>query len=712
MESTNARQGYRFDEFVVDTAQRTLQRRGTPVQLPSRAFDALVYLIEHRDRCVGKDEIISAIWHDVVVTDDSLIHAIGVLRRALRDGRQQPRFIRTVPRRGYRFVAAVDTDGASGPRPADTDAATPDALSTTPARLTAGLPKPWLAGLAAAAVAVIAVVWLTGREPDAATSAAAGVQLFQPAPAGTRIVSGGMLSPDGAYLAFAARDEASGETELWVRSLRGSELRRLPGTSGASKPFWSPDSRRIAFFAGGELVTYDPDRDFRMALAPVFAAGGGTWSSDDTILYAEWNTGLFRVPASGDGPAETVAALDRENDDIAIAWPQFFPDNRRFLFQITSLDPDRTGVYVGDLATGRQSRLLETTSSATLAPPHHILHVRNDMLIAEEFDPERIELTGRASVVARGLSEPSLAAENVVSSSADLLAFQHGITRQNLAWHDRHGRQQSVLRLPAPLFNPRLSPDGTQLLGTGAVTTDPGLWLVRLERETYSRLAPDAIGPIWSADGIQVAYTARNGFDLIISTVDVPDVRHVLTSDSTVKILNDWSPDGGDIVFSRHDESTHLDLWRLDVETGATAPLLATPANETQARISPDGNRIAYASDESGRLEVYVAGFPGMNDPQLVSGSGGGQPQWRSDQGELFYLASDRAVTAVEARPDGSFGAPEKLFGAPTAGDPGDARDHFAVDGSGTRFLVDGAINDNDGHAITVVVNWSTGLPD
>jgi Tol biopolymer transport system component/DNA-binding winged helix-turn-helix (wHTH) protein len=722
MDSTMAHQGYRCDEYTVDTGRRALQRNGEPIPLPSRAFDTLAYLIEHRDRCVHKDEIIGAIWNDVVVTDDSLIHAISALRRALGDGRRQPRFIQTVPRRGYRFVGSVEPigrpPGASDPdvvRDADEYAAGDTAVMPQQARrIQLGRPER-LVGLAAVLAVILAVFFVDRRGPSDATPAAAGIRLFQPAPEGASIVSGGVLSPDGRQLAFVARDDASGKTALWIRALHTSELRRLDGTDGASKPFWSPDSGGIAFFANGSLIALDLGSESTQTVATVFAAGGGTWGADDTILFAEWTGGLYAVPASGDGDVATVATLDRQADDIAFAWPQFFPDSRRFLYQVVSLDPTRSGVYVGDLLSGEHFRLLETTSAATLAPPHHVLHVDNDMLIAEELDPDRLELTGRAIVVARGLSEPTLATENMVSASADLLAFQHGLRRQNLAWFSRAGEELDALALPTMLFNPRISPDGSRLLGSGSVTKDPGLWLVKLDREEFSRLEDDAIGPIWSRDGRRIAFTSRSGFDLVVRSVDSSDDRRLLASDDGVKILNDWSPDGRRLVYTRQGASTDLDLWVIDVSTGAAEPLLASAASETQARISPDGEWVAYASDESGVLEVYVARFPELDRRRMVSNGGGGQPQWRTDRSELYYLSPDRTIMAVAVVDDADpidFGSPQRLFRAATAGDPGDARDHFASDADGTRFLIDSAVSENDGQAITVMVNWSSDLHD
>jgi DNA-binding winged helix-turn-helix (wHTH) protein/Tol biopolymer transport system component len=716
--------GYAFGEFRIDVGLRKLWQNDAAVQIPSRAFDALVYLIEHRDRLVQKDEIIAAIWQDVVVTDDSLIHAISVLRRALTDERQHPKYIETIPRRGYRFIAPVQiaTSPAAPLSAAPEFAASelpgpPEAVVAAPLAAAAGgrLPRraiPMAVWLAAAGAAVIAgpIIVAALARPSAGVVEPSAIRLFQPPPAGTSIASGGVLSPDGRYLAFVARDDALGKTALWVRALYSDKLERLDATDDASKPFWAPDSYRIGFFANRQLLTTSLANERPRAVAAVeLTAAGGSWGSDDTLLFANWAKGIYSVRASGDGQITAVAALDREAQDIAFAWPQFLPDGRHFLYQVVSLDPARTGSYVGDLDTLESTRLLETESPAVFAPPRYVLHVRKDMLIAEEFDVARFALTGRALVVARGVSAPSLGADNIVSAAANLLAFQHGVNKQNLAWFDRAGENLHTLAMPTVLFNPRVSPDGSQLLATSSVTTDPGLWVASLSREEFARLEKDAIGPLWAPDGRRIAFTARGGVDLLVRPIDGRESSQLLITDGAVKILNDWSPDGTHLVYTKVDDRSGPDLWAVDVESAAARPLLATPFSEFQARISPDGRWIAYSSDESGALEVYVQRYPELGDKRRVSIAGGGQAQWRADQRELFYLSADRSLMSVEVDAEDriAFGAPRKLFRPSIAGDPADARDHYVATADGTKFLVDGAVRDGNDAVITVMVNWS-----
>ena len=247
------------------------------------------------------------------------------------------------------------------------------------------------------------------------------------------------------------------------------------------------------------------------------------------------------------------------------------------------------------------------------------------------------------------------------------------------------------------------------MLATGAVTTNPGLWLASISHEEYARLESDAIAPLWAPDGNRLAFTARGGVDLLVREVASEANSATLLRGGPVKILNDWSPDGATIVFTQSDERTKLDLWTVALADRRPAPLLATPFNEMQARLSPDGNWITYVADTTGTLEVYVSRYPSLTDTRRVSQAGGGQPQWRSDQLELFFVSADRELMAVSVTNGESLslGTPRALFRAPISGGPADAREFYAVAADGQTFLIDSAASNEARAPITVMVNWA-----
>lgn len=681
-------------------------RDGKAIALPARAVDALAYLVTHRDRIVDKDELIAAVWRDVAVTDDSLVHAISVVRRTLGDDPTHASFIETVPRRGYRFVGTVDDGTASAaPSPEATSDASPARHAAGRTRLSMAPPR-WLAVAAALLVVAALTAYLVNRTGFERPPTASVQQL---APAGTEIVSGGIVSPSGRHLAFIARDQ-TGQTSLWLRALAERDARRIPDTEGAAQPFFSPDGGAIAYFLNGTLVTRTLAGGRARTIASVTGApAGGTWGADDVIVFAEWTTGLNAVPAGG-GQVSTVTRLDHSALDVAHAWPQFLPDGRRLLYQVISPDTTRAGVYAGGIDAGGATRILGDASAATYVAPGLLVYIQRGMLIAEPFDAARLRLGGTPLLLARDVATPSLAEGNGISASPAVLAFRAGASNQQLTWVDRAGVPQGSLDVPRPMFNFRVAPSGRFILAASSLTDSTGLWLVDLEERQSTQLEVDGIAPLWSPDGASFAFTSRAGLDVHVRARSSSRRPRPVVSDAAVKVLNDWSSQR-DLIYTRHDPATKLDLWQMPVSGNNSRPLLQTPFNEVQARISPDGRWIAYVSDASGTQEVYVRRYPELDEPRRVSSGGGVQPQWRTDQQELFYLSPDRSLMAVtvDGGNDLRLNQPRKLFRSSIRHSPFDARDSYAAMPDGRSFLIDAGRADA-ASAVTILVKWANGL--
>jgi DNA-binding winged helix-turn-helix (wHTH) protein/Tol biopolymer transport system component len=701
----------RFGPFTIDLEARKLRRGDEPIALPSRALAALVYLIEHRDRLVEREEIIAAVWHDVAVTDDSLIHAVSVIRRALGDDPSHASFIETIPRRGYRFVGTIEPVEPADPEPGGPSDVAAALSSPTEPQL---LSRHWRPAIAAALGIVVLIAVATIARWSALTgdrSRDASTHLEQIAPPGTTIVSGAAVSPAGRRLAFVARDERTGKTALWIRALDAIEPRMLPDSEGASNPFFSPDGQILAFFRNGRLVAAEVTGKRPHTIAPVSGApAGGSWGADGVIVFAEWMTGLFAVASTG-GPVTPLTRLDHTALDVAHAWPQFLPDGRRFLYQVVSPDNTRAGVYVSSLDSRTSTRLLDDAAAAIYVAPGFLLYVQQDRLMVEPFDANHLRLGGRPVLLSRDISAPSLAEGSVVSASRDLLAFRAGGSKQQLTWVDRSGLPQGSLEVPTSMFNFRVSPDGQFVLAASSLTDATGVWLVDLTSRHSTQLAADGIAPLWSPDGRRLAFTSRAGLDLHVRPSSGGARLDPIISDQSVKVLNDWSAHAQAIIYTRHDPVSRLDLWHVPLAGGAARPLLNDAFNEAQARISPDGRWLAYVADGTGTQEVYVRRYPELDRPRQVSNGGGGQPQWRADQRELFYLSPDRSLmasTVTDAR-EVSFGAPRRLFRTSIAEGPSAARDSYATMPDGRSFLID-ARGDASARPITVMLNWTAGL--
>ena len=712
-----------FGAFRLDPAARELKRGDDGIALPPKVFDTLLVLVRNGGRIVKKDELISAVWPDSFVSDDSLTQNIWTLRRALGDDTNQPAFIATIPRHGYRFIAdvrhaadAIPTDhvearSGSGGTAARVIAAPPVPAILPPRYGAWSRPALWTAiglvvGLSAAVIGPLFVA-------APALHANVPVRFTQDAPEGTTLAAGVALSPDGRTLAFVARDASSNTSALWVRALDTGKVRVLPGTEGARQPFWSPNGRAIAFFASGRLKIADMSGGAPTTIATVGEnAVGGSWQRDDLIVFAPWLSGLFAVSASG-GATRPISTLAPEGQESSHRWPEFLPDGRHFLYVVTSANPSRAGTYVGSLDSHERVRLFDSSIVAvTFAPPKHLVYLNADVLMARPFDTSNLAFAGPPVRVAGDIVRPGfLVRPGIAASAAGLLALSGGANPETIAAFNRAGRRLGALDVPGPLFNPVLSPDGTQLVATGR-GEQAGLWLVDLLRGTSMRVVPDGLSAVWAPDGSQIAFGANRigGISNLYrrSLTGAPVDEPLLTSRET-KVLNDWSRDNRHVVYVSSTGQMTRDLWVLPLfGERKPFPYLRTGFNHIQAQISPDGHWLAYASDESGRWEVYTQSFPTPGRKRTISTAGGVEPKWRRDGKELFYLAADHTLMSVEVKggdPAAGVGLPRPLFRASMSGDLADYRHRYAVSDDGGRFFVH-SVEDGRRAPISVVVNW------
>jgi Tol biopolymer transport system component len=493
---------------------------------------------------------------------------------------------------------------------------------------------------------------------------------------------------------------------VWIRAVTGSDLRRLPDTEDASRPFWSPDGQAIGFFAGGYLKRIGIEGTTAQSLATVgLTPGGGTWAPGGEILYAGWRSGLFAVAATG-GTPRPVTTLDPGRGERAHARPQFLPDGRHFLFSIDAVDPDRGGTYIASLdAPGERARLLEV-SGAAFVPPGHLAYVRDGALLMHPFDVRDRRLHGEPWLVAGNVLPPR--GEGSISSSpAGLLSFGGGTLGSRLSWYSRAGELIDEIDTPVPLRDPVLTRDGRQFLAAGG----NALWTVDVARSSTARLATAGAAPYPSPDGSRIAFTSDRdgGISQIYVHAAGAAGDELLLATPENKIVNDWSRDGRFLVYVTTSARTAKDIWLLPMDdtTRTPRPYLVTPFNEIQARVSPDGRWLAYASDESGRWEVYVQSFPDAGRKRVVSVGGGAVPQWREDGRELYYLSASRRIMAVtlDLGGGGRIDAPVVLFEAPVGGRLNSYRSHFMAAPDGQRFLVD-AVEPERRNPVTFLVNW------
>jgi hypothetical protein len=540
------------------------------------------------------------------------------------------------------------------------------------------------------------------------------------------------LSPDGRRLVFVA---IGGDRlqRLWVRRLDALAAQPLTGTEGGAAPFWSPDSRFVAFVAGGKLKKVDVLGGPALPLADVDAgfAPTGAWNRDDVMLFSPTRGPLSRMPASG-GSAAAVIALDSGRDEVTHASPFFLPDQRHFLYLALSRagGAPTTAVYIGSLdGKGEPKRLLEGVSNAMYAQGH-VLFIRARTLMAQPFDSDRMELRGDAVPIAEhvetGNGNTPFGAFTV--SENDVLAYRAGDVdiRSQLIWFDRAAKQLATVGDPADQMNLELSPDGTRaavsILDGGRYTRD--LWIYDVARGLPTRFTfdpADEMLAVWSPDGSRVAFNSRRKgkLDLYVKASSGAGSEEPLLADPRTNLYpSDWSTDGQHLLYfsGNANSPTNNDIWSLPM-SGDRKPteVVRTAFSELYGRFSPDGRFVTYTSNESGRQEVYVSPSNGPGGKWRISTAGGNFSRWRRDGSEIFFLSPDNKLMAAAVEWRGStfrVVSVRPLFDVRPrlAAFSGSAGWPYDVSTDGQRFLVNTLVEEAAPSPITLVVNWTAAL--
>jgi Tol biopolymer transport system component len=526
------------------------------------------------------------------------------------------------------------------------------------------------------------------------------------------------ISADGSMLAIAAA--SNGKQQLWLRAMDSSLAQPIPGTDGASYPFWSPDGRYVAFFAEGRLKKVLASGGPPQALCDSPAGRGGSWNRDGVIIFSTVEGGGFgihRTTADGKAP-ELVLRTPRGIS----RFPQFLPDGRHFLYLVTRASPEENGIYFRSL-DGKENLRLEPDESGFFFGNGRLLFVRENILVAQKVDPASGKAEGDPVPVAAGVGLTSnLAYAPVSVSDNGIMVYESGgsTTRTELAWYERGGK--ALNSQAANGGQPSLSPDGKSVAFMRLSTTGSDFWLWDLSRGAVQLLHKDPTfgeSPLWSPKGDQIVFESNRVAgvpNFYVIDVNGTGQEKALFSSDTRKTPTQWSRDGRFIVYSETNSKTREDLWVLPLENGkAGTPVsfLHSEFNEGFGQLSPDSRWMAYASDESGRREIYVRAFPSGEEPKRISIDGGTQPRWRGDGTELYFIGADGKVMSASIKiADGAkaslepVGAPQILFPAPPLFDYNANGFDYDVTPDGKRFLLNINGNQHVVNALNVTVDW------
>ncbi|HJW14977.1 MAG TPA: protein kinase [Thermoanaerobaculia bacterium] len=549
------------------------------------------------------------------------------------------------------------------------------------------------------------VVWSSLLPPEKTTYHFVGDNAGPPA-----------VSPNGLQIAFTARD-SSGKALLWVRALDSSAARALSGTEDAMYPFWSPDSRFLGFFAGGKLKRIEAAGGPSIVLCDAGDARGGAWSRDGVILFEpHFREPIFKVAANG-GKAEPATKFDDSRKETTHRFPVFLPDGKHFLYLAGShavgTESELHSIYVGSL-DGKPPRHLVNARSKPLYAAGHLLFVRQRTLMAQPFDAKSGTLSGEAfPIVANVQEDPGFFTAVFSVSDNGLLAYQEsgGAGDQHqFTWFDHDGKQLPNPEAKGNLWFPRLSHDGRRLLFAQG---DPGdVWLEDLSRHVTTRLTfnpSDDNSAVWSPDDTRIYFMSqRSGAgDIYQKAASGTGADELLFSSNSLKNPTSVSPDGRYLLYDALNPKTKWDVEALSLTDRKVIPFLHGEFDENEGEFSPDGHWVAYASNESGRYEIYVQPFPEPGGKWQVSTNGGSFPAWRRDGKELFYIAPDRKLMAVPVKTGEAFepGTAAPLFEIRLRNDP---TRHYDVSADGQRFLVNMPLGEETSSPpISLVQNWT-----
>jgi Tol biopolymer transport system component len=537
-------------------------------------------------------------------------------------------------------------------------------------------------------------------------------------PAGLEIGLAVALSPDGTHLVYAARQ--GGIQQLYLRPLAGLEAKPIPGTEGAVQPFFSPDGQWLGFFADGKLKKISVSGGPSISLADGADPRGASWGSQGMIVFAPTRSSALMQVSDAGGTPQPLTHFEK-NDENTHRWPEFLPGGEALLFAAfrSGGNWNDAQIAVQSIGTGERRNLVRGGTHPQYAASGHLIYAQGGNLMAVPFDPQRLEVMGTAVPVVEGVLQSTFtgAAQYSFSNTGSLVYVPGGAqaTQRRLVWVNRNGAEQP-LAAPARAYRGlRLSPDGREV-AVAVEGQETEVWLYNLSRETLTRLTFQGgtnYNPVWTRDGKRIAFVSVSR-GLFWQLADGSGGLERLGFGAPYS----WSPDGQVLACLGNNSSTGEGIWMLrlgDPSPGSgqgrkEEPFLRTPFNNGAAQFSPDGRWLAYASDESGRWEIYVQPYPGPGGKWQISTEGGTEPVWNPNGRELFYRSGDKMMAAeITTQPSFSAGKPKVLFAGQYQPSPNPVPNaNYDVSPDGQRFLMLKPISAAEATPtqINVVLNW------
>jgi serine/threonine protein kinase len=579
----------------------------------------------------------------------------------------------------------------------------------------------WLLGLSL--VATVAIVWAVAGPEARDTEQPSVVRRFvlELPPTAPMSLSGGKavsLSPDGTRLVYAAR--RSDRSQLYLRNFDGLQTIPIPGTEGASGPFFSPKGDQLGFFANGKLKRLSLPGGSPVSLSDGPNPRGSAWfdrgDGTEVILFSPSITGgLSYVLARGGSPVP-LTVVDDDDGDRDHRWPSILPGGKTALFTVWT--KDSFDVHLLELGSGETSKLVDGGSNPRYTPSGHLVFARNEGLFAASFDIRSRRLTSEPVLVAEDVFYDARSGAAQFDFSADGTLFYvpkrpHERAPSQMASVfivDARGSARTIGEPRESIQVPRLSPDGSLLLLTILEGDATDLWTLNLSRGGYTRLTFEGKSGAgaFSPEGDRIVFSSGGGgrFAIHEKASDGTGESRRLTEGDNPQFPTSWSPDGKFLLYAELDPDSKLDVWALKLSNGEASPLIQTPFEEASAIFSPDGKLIAYTSTESGQEEVYVRTFPRPSGRWQISTQSGSEPVWSLDGRQLYFRTNDslmavdvtREPSFTASRPRVAIEAPFDLAGVLYA--------NYDVGLEGETFIMIRTETESTASRLNVVVNW------
>ena len=638
----------RFGPFELDFRTAELRKNGRKIRLQEQPFQILRMLLESAGEPVSREDIRKRLWSEgtVVEFDHSINAAMKRLRDALSDSADSPRFIETIPRRGYRFIGEVDTPGyapGSDPLLAPRDGPGAPGRHRYVLLVLSVITTLTVAGVIVTIEAIGHFHTRTGRStPPLQPVVRLDMNLGSDAPDGSDHGADAILSPDGTRLVYIS------QSKLFVRQLDRATATELPGTDRAEAPFFSPDGRWVAFFATNRLKKISLQTGQVVDLAGVALGNGGSWGNDGTIVTAA-NVYLTKVSAQG-GALTPLTEL--RSGEVAHRWPEVLPGCKAILFTAyrSMSGLETASIEAQSLIDGSRKTVLPGASFGRYVASGLLIYVAQGKLFAVPFDPDRLEAHGTPTPAIEEVaySTSSGGAQFDISQNGTLVyrRSKGGRGLVTVQWLDGSGKTRPLLPVPGNYLSPTLSPDGGRL----ALTSGGDIWVYELGRGSMIRLSFGGgyANPLWTPDGHFIVF--RSAREMLWTRADGSGQPRVLIENPGTGTQIPWSftPDGRRLILVRNSAPGNAAIWTLPINTnssevrpGKAELFLQKPFAARGPAISPNGRWIAYASNESGRYRIYVEAFPEGGRKQPVSGDGANCVAWSRSGQELFFYGGD-----------------------------------------------------------------------